>query len=484
MKTIDTILKYKNGFDMIIRCYKYKIQLHLLRLIILVPLLGSITSCEDLVQVDAPRIEIVNEAVFQNDETAESALIGIYNEMVNSIDFASGGGRSVTFHASLSSDELYYLGSLNNEIEFNSNDLSIDNGDVFSLWEKGYKYIYFANSALQGLENSNALSEDMKNQLEGEAKFIRAFIYFYLANLYGDVPIITTTSNVEENRLAARSSVREVYNLIISDLKDAYESLSDNYSFSGGERIRANKFTASALLARVYLYLEEWTTAEDFATIVIDNSPLYGLESDINNVFLANNNEVILQLAGAIGALDAGVFLISPTASSANLAMSSELLSAFEIGDNRRVMWRDSIIIGGNTYHYPFKYKIQTNVAPGTEYTVLLRLAEQYLIRAEARAQQNDISGAQSDLNTIRLRAGLGITLANDKASLLLAIEQERQVELFTEWGHRWLDLKRTNRADAVLGPLRADWQSTDALYPIPDREIEVNNNLTQNPGY
>ena len=116
---------------------------------------------------------------------------------------------------------------------------------------------------------------------------------------------------------------------------------------------------------------------------------------------------------------------------------------------------------------------------------MVLRLAEQYLIRAEARAQQNNISGSQSDLNLIRNRAGLVNTAANDKTALLTAIEHERQVELFTEWGHRWLDLKRTNRADAVLGPIKApNWQPTDMLYPIPQTQIANDPNVHQNPGY
>lgn len=116
---------------------------------------------------------------------------------------------------------------------------------------------------------------------------------------------------------------------------------------------------------------------------------------------------------------------------------------------------------------------------------MVLRLAEQYLIRAEARVRQNNISGGQSDLNAIRNRSGLPNTTANDQGSLLLAIEQERRVELFTEWGHRWFDLKRTERAEAVLSPFALkDWQSTDVLFPIPQTEREINSRLTQNEGY
>ena len=116
---------------------------------------------------------------------------------------------------------------------------------------------------------------------------------------------------------------------------------------------------------------------------------------------------------------------------------------------------------------------------------MVLRLAEQYLIRAEARAQQNNISGAQSDVNVIRNRAGLANTTATTQGTLLSAIEHERQIELFAEWGHRWMDLKRTNRADAILGPLKSsNWQSSDVLFPIPLTQIQNDPNFTQNSGY
>ena len=123
----------------------------------------------------------------------------------------------------------------------------------------------------------------------------------------------------------------------------------------------------------------------------------------------------------------------------------------------------------------------------GNEYNVLLRLAEQYLIRAEARAQRDKITGSGSaaeDLNVVRSRAGLLGTTATTKTAMLLAIENERAHELFSELGHRWFDLKRTGRADAVLGPQKATWTSTAVLFPIPASQILYNNKLNQNLGY
>ncbi|MFY0255507.1 RagB/SusD family nutrient uptake outer membrane protein [Chitinophaga sp. 30R24] len=166
-----------------------------------------------------------------------------------------------------------------------------------------------------------------------------------------------------------------------------------------------------------------------------------------------------------------------------NYAINNILYNAFELGDTRKSKWINSITVLGSAYLYPYKYKSRTN--NNAEFEMVLRLAEQYLIRAEARAQQNNTSQAKEDLDVIRLRAGLTGTTATDKNSLLLAIEHERQVELFCEWGHRWLDLKRTNRSTAIIGTEKpAGWQDTDVLYPIPQSAVSTNSKLSQNKGY
>ena len=119
------------------------------------------------------------------------------------------------------------------------------------------------------------------------------------------------------------------------------------------------------------------------------------------------------------------------------------------------------------------------------ENSVILRLSEIYLIRAEARLMQGNTGNAKEDLNIIRRRAGLIDNSSNIQSEIADAILKERRVELFLEYGNRWFDLKRTQRADAVLGAFKpGDWQSTDALYPIPLDEIRKAPQLTQNQGY
>ena len=123
-----------------------------------------------------------------------------------------------------------------------------------------------------------------------------------------------------------------------------------------------------------------------------------------------------------------------------------------------------------------------------SEYIIVLRLAEQYLIRAEARAQQGNLTGAIEDLDIIRARAGLPHTAATTREDLLHAIAHERQVELFTEWGHRWFDMKRTNTIDIIMPAVceqkGGTWDSRWSLYPIPLKEVQRAPNIKQNPGY
>ena len=115
---------------------------------------------------------------------------------------------------------------------------------------------------------------------------------------------------------------------------------------------------------------------------------------------------------------------------------------------------------------------------------MVIRLAEQYLIRAEARAQQNKLGEAKTDLDVLRNRAGLPGTTASTQSQILNAVLHERQVELFSEMGHRWIDLKRTGQIDAILSVEKTGWNTNASLYPIQLSQLEANLNLKQNPGY
>jgi hypothetical protein len=172
-------------------------------------------------------------------------------------------------------------------------------------------------------------------------------------------------------------------------------------------------------------------------------------------------------------------------------SLNTALVNAFEAGDLRLSNWVRAVpLTGGSspvTYYFPAKY---TAPAASDENDVMLRLAEIYLIRAEARAHLNNIAGAQSDLDMVRNRAGLANTTAGDAAGLLDAILRERRVELFTEGASRFFDLKRTGTIDEVMTAFvptkirKATWSHYMQLFPIPPSDLIQDPNLTPNPGY
>ena len=446
-------------------------------------ILSLFISCKKFVDIKPAPNLTETATVFSNDQTAISAVAGVYIQMRGPSRNFTNGGMSI--FGGLSSDEIYNTATSPIYDPYYKNALLSTTSTVFdNFWSPAYRNIYRINAILEGLETSGSVTLPVKNQLTGEMKMTRAFYYFYLVNLFGDVPLVITT-DYRINAIMPRTPVAHVYQQIVADLISAQSLLSSTYI--SVNRGRPNKWTAASLLARVYLYQKDWANAEAQAAAVI-NSNMYSLETDLNKVFLIASNETIWQLASTGDAVntDQGAIFIPASASATAkpvLALTTHLSNAFELNDQRKTKWTKTNINGGVSYPYPYKYK-QRTPTPLVEYNVVFRLAEQYLIRAEARAQQNNIPGAQSDLNIIRNRAGLADTTAITQADLLIAIEHERRIELFTEWADRWLNLKRTDHAEAVLSPIKANWQNTDVLYPLPFVELERNVFLTQNPGY
>ena len=454
-------------------------------------------GCKKFVQISPPSTQIVTASVFSDNNAATAALTNIYSSMRSE-------SWNMSQNAGLLSDELqtpssseqvqpYYLNAL----------LPTMTASFLGPWVSGYNYIYQANAIIYGVKASTAISPPIQKQLTGEAKFIRAFWYFYLVNCYGDVPLVLSTDYTINSTLS-RSPRAEVYQQMIKDLKDAKNLLNNNYvdesdTATSTERIRPNKSAASALLARVYLFSGDYPDAEIESGIVLSNSE-YELVQDLNEVFLMNSPEAIWQLAvptpATFSTVDGYNFILAAApavgaASTQTVTISTQLWNSFEPLDQRKVSWIGSINTTGpdTTFYFPFKYK--SNSLPVSEYTMMLRLAEQYLIHAEALVRQNkNLDLAVADINTIRKRAGLGdYTGPTDKDSLLTGILHERQVELFSEWGHRWFDLIRTGNINPVMGIVTPEkgggaWQPGKALFPIPQSERMIDFNLTQNEGY
>jgi hypothetical protein len=441
------------------------------------------SACRKLVQTPLPGDEVSSSAAFASYANAESALMGLYIQIMNNSRGPLNG--DATLYGALSADELT-MRLPNPFLElFLLNSLNPNTLYCTSLYTQSYTLLYTANSLLAGLGAGDSTGE--MAELRGEAEVIRALIYFYLVNFYGPVPLVTSI-DYDTTALLPRAPVAQVYAQIISDLRDACAHLSATYISSSaypGARTRPNQAAASALLARVYLYQGEWAAAEQEADSVIAN-PLYRLQTDLDSVFLATSAEAIWQLQPVYDSMATaeGFLFIPVNGARPAYILTSWLQDSWEAGDQRRTYWTDSVGAGPLAAVYPYKYKYAFNDPPNAEYNMVVRLAEVYLIRAEAAAQQGNVGGAAADLNKIRKRAGLPATGASTPTALLAAILHERQVELFSEWGHRWLDLRRTGQADVVLGLEKPGWTGTDTLYPIPGQQMANNPNLTQNAGY
>ncbi|MBE9601534.1 RagB/SusD family nutrient uptake outer membrane protein [Pedobacter sp. MC2016-24] len=462
---------------------------HLMVLVLSAIFIFFNTGCNKFTEIPGPINKVESSLVYKDDASANSAVLGIYSSL-NSGSLLTG---NLSAYAGLSADELNRYNPTDAYTQLMNNNIATDNTYTQSIWNSAYSVVAAANACIDGLSASTSLTPSSKNQFLGESKFLRAYAYFYLTNLFGEVPMLTV-NNWQQYATIGRTAQAAVYQQIIQDLTDAQSLLPPSYS-SGNKR--ANKWAASALMARVNLYQQNWTDAETKATLVISNSQLYNkpLET-LNSVFLINSKESIWQIEPVSYYKNPQELILIYSFGQLYYFVSDQLFSAFENSDLRKTTWLSQTVIGGKTYYYPFKYQSNsyTQTTP-MEYHTPLRLAEQYLIRAEARAHQNNIDGAVSDLNVVRIRAGLSglISAGMNMNQCLAAVEKERRVELFGEWGHRWLDLKRTlsltssdkTRADDILGSLKgSNWQSNDQLYPIPAADIKLNTNLGQNLGY
>lgn len=439
-----------------------------------------VNGCDSFTDVDLPASQLTAPAVFEDKATANAAMVDIYSKIRDNgllTGSLSGLSNQLGFYA----DELALYGG---EVNFYNNALLPSGYEVGELWNSSYNQIYAANSVIAAVQHSVSLAQMDRDQLKGEALFVRALLHFYLLNAFGDIPYIRTT-DYEQNRVVHRMPEHEVNAFIKADLEQAITLLPEDYV--SAERVRPNKWTAQALLARVLLYTQTWDEASNAASAVLNQTGLYVWEEDLDKIFLKESTTTIWQLMpGVPGDNTMGAatfsFVSGPPPMS---ALSDSQIGAFATDDQRKTHWTTAITDGTDTWYHASKYKAVGNTGSSVEYPIVFRLAEQYLIRAEARAQQGELIGAKEDLNKVRHTAGLPDTDATTASAIIDAVLQERQVELFTEFGHRFFDLKRTGRLDAVLSPLKAGWNATDRYFPLPESELLLNPNLApQNAGY
>lgn len=432
-------------------------------------------SCEDLLN-PKPVDLITDDQVLKDAASARTVLTSAYRDLANL-------GAPKIIAGDFTADNLIHNGTFTQYREISSKDMSASNASASGLWGVIYGMSYVVSFLYEGLPALD-LPETDYEQLTAAASFLRAYAYFVGAYTFGGIPIVTTTQ-VDVNRDIPRATLQETLDFVESELLYALDKLPEE-SFNSGE---VTNGAVKALLARHYLFLGNWSEAEKYATDVIDGNgtKAYILEEDFSDAVSDFSMESILEVVYSAN---------DNPGTSTNFSINNlfvgrrEIIPSIEMvlalqndGGNRNVMieFDGANARGSDNGWTVVRYGPFDNIQ-------LFRLAEMYLIRAEARAELNNISGAnsaESDLNIIRERAGVPLIQGTSKNQMLLAIENERRLELCFE-GHRWYDLVRTGRAQAVMEEFTSNWTSKDELWPIPLREITNNPALkdAQNPGY
>lgn len=437
-------------------------------------------ACESFLETDLPKDQVGQTLVFNDDRTADAALTYVYTQMRNS-GFFAGSRLGMGYLLACYTDEMEVVNPQStNHRHFYEGTVVAGNAAIKTIWDNTYKQIYTVNSVLEGLNNASGMSEEVRIRLQGEALAVRGILHFYLSQSFGAVPyVITTDYNI--NRKTEKMPASQVMELAVADLEQAQQYLSDVYTSS--ERVRINRSVARAFLARMYLYQQKWDKAFENAQLVIEQAE-YELEP-LDNVFIKESRSAIWQLKpdaeGRNTAEGTEYIFTSVPAPQGRLALA--LVNGFETGDLRKEKWIKKV--GTATEDYcAFKYKVRGASSPAKEYSVIVRIEEMYLIAAEAEMETGDFAGFNFYINALRTRAGLDMVDATGAGQAVDMLLQERRVEFFCEFGHRFYDLKRRNRLNNLVS-VKPHWKPHYNLLPLPENELLLNPALLpQNIGY
>jgi starch-binding outer membrane protein, SusD/RagB family len=439
-----------------------------LRLLMPAVLLVAAAGCDSALTTD-PVDRVPAEQAIVDAPTARAALVGAYDALQS----LSYYGRTFQVLGDLSADNAEHVGTFQYLGQVDRNQLQADNTAVTNVWIAIYDAVARVNLILREVPNVPGLTAAQKNQILGEAHFLRALHYHNLVKFWGDVPMpLEPLESPAEASELTRTPKAQVYTQILSDLTQAEQLMT-----TAKQARQASLGAARALRARVMLYMENYQGALDAANTVQAMS--YSLAPAFESLFTDEGTDT-----------PEDVFRVSFTATEYNelgyyylfdgrweVAPTANLYAAYSATDARR---RFTAGKDGSDYEGT---KFPTTI--GAEDLHVIRFAEVVLIKAEALARLNRLPEAVTEYNKIRVRAKLaphvlGVDVTS-QANVLTAIENERRLELALE-GDRFPDLVRTGRAMAVLGlPANRAFQ---LLYPIPSRELIVSPALTQNPGY
>lgn len=381
------------------------------------------------------------------------------------------------------------------------------NPSAESTFNANYEGINRCNQALDILPKLDKADTNLRTRLMGEAKFLRAFMYFTLVKCYGGVPIVdhlpNPVSDSDQKMLLTRKTAAEVYAFIEKDLNDAIAVLPNKSAYAADEKARASKGAAYALLAKVNLYQKNWQKVVDNCNLVTG----YSISPDYAKMFRLegeNDGESIFEING-VGATPAkGIEGYSNTQGARGAGgwgwgfnvPSQSLLNAYESGDVRKaatIIFRNSTLYDGRVVPSTVENPMYNFKAYSSQYTdgwetdaniKYLRYAEVLLMKAEALNELGQTSTAIPLLNQIRTRAGLANTTATSQEDVRKAIWKERRVELAFEFD-RFFDLVRTGQAKAAFAiDGKIFTEGKNELFPIPDSFLSQAKGMSsQNPG-
>jgi len=473
-----------------------------------------------------PRGVILESNFYQTEENFYEALIATYDVL----QWQGGDGWTMKLGLlNAVSDDTFAGGSNASDqpkwVAWDNFTMDPFLGPQLGFWEKGYAGIYRANLYLQKIGESEGLSAEFAARTTAEAKFLRAFYYFDLVRLFGNVPLITEPVSGDDLYNQTQNTPAEIYAQIEKDLTDAKNTFELPSSLTPDEYGRVTKGAVDALLGKVILFQNDESRMGEAADHFLDviNSNLYALEADFGDIFKTSNEfgiESVFEIphssnfAGGYGNFPNGTegnFSVQfmgmrdyqgPTyATGWSFCPVTEKLVDFLDTDPR---YEHTIIDGNllklqgatytegyqNTDYFVKKYagladEAATDGDPALNWgnnVIEIRYADVLLMAAEALSRSGDETAGKQYLNQVRNRAGVQ-PLSGTGQALLDRIFRERRRELATE-GHRYFDLIRTGRAEAELGD-QGFISNKHELLPIPQSEIDITEGLIiQNPGY
>lgn len=452
------------------------------------------TSCQKETLDQQPQASLDASTAIKDAASVNAATLGIYS------GYQSGNyyGLRYQIFADMYADNILNTGTFATFKQVENKLVLPDNVELSSMWNSMYSTINRANTVIAAVPTV-ADQTVVKDNVLAEARILRANVYFDLIRFWGGsnngfnkaggvgVPLVLTPTLVEADAAPrARANESSVLGQVITDLDFAIGVSTFGNTNTAG---RVGKDFAKALRARVALYMGDYATAQTYATeLIASGRYLLTAGADYKNIWaLKNTKESIWELQfEPTNSNSIAFYYYTTTFGGRNeVATSGSLNTAHEAGDLRQAV--NATATGGTGSNLKtLKY---TRVSTGDDNVVLFRLAELYLIRAEARAQiGTDLAGALADVNVVRARAGLAASAASTTADLMTAILKERRIELAHE-GHRFFDLKRTNTLASTIGTTFGVSGATDnrfrALWPIPQREVLTSGGIiAQNTGY